>query len=136
MPIGCNDRVFMCDTREYGTVSRTGILGFKMSDSYVVTCDSGRNVMYTGSIAKHVVCGKTSKNDCGSTFLLPLDLKTIGSSVMKDSGLSPLDRSKIYAKFSGLTDEDHQKYRDDYSMVSSNTAKTKSFILDVCRRLS
>lgn len=136
MTVCCEDRVFMCDIREYGTVSRTGVLGIKTSESYLVTSDSGKNFMYTGTVAKYVVCVKTSTNHCGSKFLLPLDLKTIGSAIMKDSGLTPRKMMKIYANFSDLSDEDHQRYRDEYSLVSSSADKTKSFVLDICNKLS
>lgn len=130
------DRVFLCDRREYGTVVKKGILGFKVSSSYVITCDSGQKFCYTGSISKHVVCCEDSMNDCGSKFLLPLDLKTISQDIMKDSGISPKKRIAIFQKFSKLDDEEHQKYRDEYALVSSDAAKTKTFIMDICKELS
>lgn len=136
MVICSGDRVFMCDKREYGTVVKRGILGFKTSNSYVVTCDSGNRSLYTGSISKNVVCCKDSMNDCGSKFLLPLDLKTIGQVVMKDSGISPTKQIEIFQKFSKLADEEHDTYRRIYSMISSDTSKTKDFIMDICKELS
>lgn len=136
MGISSGDRVFLCDRREYGTVVKKGILGFKVSSSYVVACDSGKNVMYTGSISKHVVRCRDSMNDCGSKFLLPLDLKTIGQTIMKDSGISPMKRIDIFQKFSQLADEEHQTYRQLYSMVSFDDSKTKEFVLDICKELS
>lgn len=130
------DRVFLCDRREYGTVVKKGILGFKVSNSYVVTSDSGKNICYTGSISKHVVCCKDNMNDCGSRFLLPLDLKTISQDIIKNSGISPKKKISIFQKFSKLDDEEHQKYRDEYSLVSSDAAKTKKFIMDIYTELS
>lgn len=136
MGICSGDRVFMCDRREYGTVVKKGILGFKVSSSYVVTCDSGKNVLYTGTVSKHVVCCEDSTNDCGSKFLLPLDLKTIGQAVMRDAGVSPTKRIEVFQKFSKLADEEHQKYRDEYARVSSNVAKTQKFVMDIYKELS
>ena len=132
----CGDRVFLCDRREHGTVVKDGFLGFKVSNSFVVACDSGKNVCYSGAISKHVVCCEDSTNDCGSKFLLPLDLKMIGGDIMKESGLSPFKRVEIFQRFSKLDDGEHQKYRDEYDIVSSDAAKTKKFVMGICHELS
>ena len=129
MPINKDDRVFVCDLREYGTVTRTGILGLKKGGSYAISCDSGKNVMYTGKITKHVVSSVSCMNDYGDRYILPIDLKTLGDSCMKDMGLSPLERSKICVKFSKLPDKEHQEYRERYSTI-------EDLVKEVCRKLS
>lgn len=135
MTISSNDRVFVCDERQYGHVSRTGILGFKKSGSYVVTCDNGKNMMYVGDKTKYVVCCKTSENDIGEKFLLPVDLKMIGLDIMKDNNVTPINRTKILDEFSKLSDEEHNHYRSEYSKVSSDKTKIKKFVMGICNKI-
>jgi hypothetical protein len=132
----CDDRVFMCDTRQFGTVSRTGLLGLKKSGAYAITSDSGKRTMYVGAPTSNIVCCKTSTNHCGSKFLLPLDLKSIGSSILEEEGVPPMKRSKLYADFSKISDEDHEGYRRSYSAVSSSAEKTRAFVMDIYNKFS
>ena len=132
----CNDRVFMCDTREYGTVTRTRVLGLKKSGSYAVVTDSGRTFMYTGSPTKHIVCSKTLCNEFGEKYSLPLDLKTISESILHEEGVSPKKRYDLYLKFAKISDEEHGVYRDAYTLVSSSKEKTRDFVMDVLNKLS
>lgn len=134
MGISAKDRVFVCDIRQYGNVSRTNILGFSKSGSYVVTCDNGKQMMYVGDKTKHVVCSQSSENDIGEKFLLPIDLKTIGLEIMKDNDVTPINRSKILEGFSKLSDEEHGYYRTEYSKVASDKTKTKKFVMSICNK--
>lgn len=131
MPYSPGERVFMCDTRQYGTILRCGLLGLKKSESYAVTSDSGKNFMYTGNITRHVVDCRTSTNNYGSKFLLPLDMKTIASSILKDAGISLMKRSTFYVDFSKISEEEHNRYRREYDLLSSDEDKIKEFVLDL-----
>lgn len=135
MELCCDDRVFMCDVREYGTVSRTGVLGIKKTGSYAVTSDSGKKYLYIGTPTEHIVCCKASMNNCGARFVLPLDLKQIGSSILEDAGVPPTKRSALYVAFSKMSDEDHEEYREAYSAISGSAEKTKTFVLDIYKKL-
>ena len=136
MPYSTGERVFLCDARQYGTITRTGLLGLKKSDSYAVTSDSGKNFMYTGDICRHVVCSKTSTNHCGSKFLLPLDIKTISSSILKDANIPPMKRSMFYVDFSKTSDEEHDSYRKEYNLLSSDEEEIKDFVMKLYNKFS
>lgn len=135
MSICCEDRVFICDKRMFGTVCKTGVLGIKKSGSYRVICDDGKRYMYTGVNAKNVVNTVSCDNDSGEHFLLPIDLKCVGSSILKEEGYHDLKLASIYTDFSRLPDETHEEYRNTWSSVSSSEKKSKAFILKIAKEL-
>ena len=122
MTLTKDDRVFLADKRLYGTISRTGVLGFK--GSYVVVDDDGKQLVYTGKIAQnHVVCAKECKNNCGESYELPMDIKSIGTPILIKNNVSKLVQMKIHVNFMKLSDEEKEEMKKKWIACGSSSAK-------------
>ena len=130
------ERVFLTDTNSYGNIVRYGILGLKMSSSIVVLTDNGRMKAYTAKKTCCIVNLSTKKNDMGETFELPLDLRSIGSSILSEQRVSNLKQNCFFSKYNELEHHKQIEYLNEWNIIclGSHNEKT-TFIMNMMKKL-
>ena len=75
-------------------------------------------------------------NQMGETFELPLDVKTIGSSILSEQGITELKQIKIFSNYLELDCNRQLEYFNKWKAVSTGTHSEKTiFIMNLAREV-
>lgn len=130
------ERVFLTDINSYGNIVRYGFLGLKMSSSVVILTDNGTMKAYAASQICCIVNVSTKKNEMGETFELPLDVKSIGSSILSEQGVSKLKQNSFFLKYHELDNHKQIEYLNEWNIISVGSHNEKTtFIMNMIKKL-
>lgn len=136
MQLTKTDRVYLNDLKMYGNVVRVGFLGLKSSSSVVILTDNGIMKAYAASQMSCIIPTSTKTNSMGETFDIPLDLKTIGSSILSEQGVPKIKQIMIFSKYLELQGHEQLKYCNKWNTISSGSHSEKTtFIMDIYNEL-
>lgn len=98
MHVSNGDRTFLKDTDSHAEVVKSGFLG--ISSAVVMECDDGVMRAYCGEeLDDKVVNTTTGKDGKGVDFDVPVDVRTIGPTVLTSLGVDTGNQTAIFQKF-------------------------------------
>ncbi len=104
MHVSSGDRTFLKDTDSHAEVVKSSFLGF--SSSVVMECDDGIMRAYCGEeLSDNVVNTSTGKDGKGVDYDVPVDVRTIGPTVLSSLGVDTDNQTAIFQKFMVLSKE-------------------------------
>lgn len=132
------DRVYIKEKVFFGDVTRLNILGFKKSQSPAILRDDGVAVFYTGESERNETVELTTGLDGNDNeYIIPVDVKTVGYSVLPEVGISDSDtKLALFQKFSALSEAERIEEAEQWEQNYTDETNRQLFLEHILEILS
>lgn len=130
MHVSTGDRTFLKDTDSHAEVVKSGFLG--LSSSVVMECDDGFMRAYCGEdLSEKVVNTSTGKDGKGEAYEVPVDVRTIGPTVLSSLGVDTDSQTAIFQKFMVLPKDVRREKIALWNTEKDDATQRASFLSDL-----
>ena len=129
MHVATGDRIFLVNTDSHAEVLREGILGFTAAVG--TECDDNIIRLYCGDALEQVVNSTTGKNSVGLDIGVPVDVRTIGPTVLTTLGISEDDQTALFQKFMVLPKATRRTQISAWEVAKDDPTLKAAFLADL-----
>jgi hypothetical protein len=125
----------MIDKGLFGNITRRNVLG--LTNAPEVMLDDNSSVAYFGtSVGVNMVDSESGEDGLGQPFALPLDVKTIGYTVLSQFGYTAEQQQLLLAAWLSESDTVKDDWTDQWNAVDKNDSDaTNAFVNDLVTSL-